>query len=105
VLIQDPESKQQWIIEIKASRNVAIKRSLISRRPTLQVYTGRYKTEPESAIEQAKAVACDFGARPILWFPYASRRGWATIDGALVVLGGTAKQLLKIARIPTSGFF
>jgi hypothetical protein len=103
VLIQDPKSRRQWVIEIKASRDVAIKTSLIFRRPTLKIYTGEYKKAPESTIKQAKAVACDFGAQPILWFPNAFRYGWATIDGALVVLGGTAEQLLKTAHIPTSG--
>jgi hypothetical protein len=76
---------------------------LPSSQPTLQIYSGRYKNAQDSIIEQAKAVACDFGAQPILWFPNAFRYGWATIDGALVVLGGTAEQLLKTAHIPTSG--
>jgi hypothetical protein len=103
VLIQDPESRRQWVIEVKASRNVAINRSLSSKQPALQIYSGRYKNAQELVIGQAKAVACDFGAQPILWFPNAFRYGWATINGALVVLGGTAEQLLKTARIPTSG--
>jgi hypothetical protein len=105
VLIQDPKSKCQWVIEVKASRNVAIKRSLISKQPTLQIYSGRYKNSQDLIIEQAKSVACDFNAHPILWFPNAFRNGSATINGALVVLGGTAKELLKTAGIPTSGPF